>query len=134
MGIHILTSDVCLKCDVQFDNWCSTLDLICLPLHDIDRIIGMDWMSSNHALLNCLNKTISLLVCSTNYVSSIGSPCLNIVWTKSYFRDNCEGVLVFFSMQVEVEKDIEKIPVVRKTQRHFLKSLVVFHLRERLNY
>ena len=41
-GNHVLTFKAYLNCVIQFDNKCSTLDLICLPLHGIDVIIGMD--------------------------------------------------------------------------------------------
>ena len=75
-GIHVSTSNVCLNYDVQFDNKCSTLDLSCLPLHDINLIIGMDWLSSNHALLDYSSRTISLLVCSSNS-TSIENSCLD---------------------------------------------------------
>ena len=146
MGTHVSTSDVCLNCDVQFDNKHSTLDLICLPLHNIDVIIGMDWLSSNHALLDCSNRTISLPiyypnstssiensflntdpteslpVYSPNPTSSIENSCLHTAQTESYFRDNCEGFLVFFSLQAEVEEDIEKISIVREYPEVFPKE------------
>ena len=34
------------------------IDLICLPLSQIDVIFGMDWLSSNHVLLNCFDKSV----------------------------------------------------------------------------
>ena len=34
------------------------IDLICLPLSQIDVILGMNWLSSNHVLLNCFDKSV----------------------------------------------------------------------------
>jgi len=36
------------------------IDLICLPLSEIDVILGMDWLSSNHVLLNYFDKIVVL--------------------------------------------------------------------------
>ena len=41
-GTHLLTSHICLNCVVHFGENCTTVDLICLSLHEIDVIIGMD--------------------------------------------------------------------------------------------
>ena len=54
----VLTSNVCLNCPVEI--FCRTflIDLICLPLNQIDVLMGMDWLSSNHVLLNYFDKTM----------------------------------------------------------------------------
>ena len=36
------------------------IDPICLPLSEIDVILGMDWLSSNHVLLNYFDKIVVL--------------------------------------------------------------------------
>ena len=91
-------------------------------------------MSSNHALLDCSSKTISLPVCSSNSVSSIGKSCLNTTQTKSHFRDNFEGFLVFFSLQGKVEESIEQIPVVREYPEVFPKEFIGFPLEREVEF
>nr|KYP38454.1 hypothetical protein KK1_040312 [Cajanus cajan] len=54
----VSTSDVCLKCPLIIDGRDFMVDLICLPLSQLDVILGMDWLSSNHLLLNCVDKYI----------------------------------------------------------------------------
>ena len=54
----VLTSNVCLDCPVEISGRTFLVDLICLPLSHIDVILGMDWLSSNHFLLNCFDKTV----------------------------------------------------------------------------
>nr|KYP38335.1 hypothetical protein KK1_040407 [Cajanus cajan] len=54
----VSTSDVCIKCPLSIDGRNFMVDLICLPLSQLDVILGMDWLSSNHVLLNCTDKSI----------------------------------------------------------------------------
>ena len=54
----VLTSDVCLNCPVEISGRTFLIDLICLPLSQIDVILGMDWLSFNHVLLNCFGKSV----------------------------------------------------------------------------
>ena len=35
-------------------------DLFILPMKDIDVILGMNWLEANGALIDCVNKTVSL--------------------------------------------------------------------------
>nr|KYP33123.1 Gag polyprotein [Cajanus cajan] len=57
-GGSVSTSYVCLKCPLSIDGINFMVDLICLPLSQLDVILGMDWLSSNHVLLNCADKSI----------------------------------------------------------------------------
>ena len=54
----VLNSNVCLNCPVEISGRKFLIDLICLPLTQFDVILGMDWLSSNHVLLNCIDKTV----------------------------------------------------------------------------
>ena len=54
----MLTSYVCFNCSVEISGRTFLIDLFCLPLSQIDVILGMDWLSSNHVLLNCFDKTL----------------------------------------------------------------------------
>nr|KYP34338.1 hypothetical protein KK1_044729 [Cajanus cajan] len=54
----VSTSDVCLKCPLSNDGRTFMVDLICLPLSQLDFILGMDCLSFNHVLLNCADKSI----------------------------------------------------------------------------
>ena len=48
----MLTSNVCLNYPMEIFGRTFLIDLICFPLSQIDVILGMDWLSSNHVLLN----------------------------------------------------------------------------------
>ena len=55
---YVLTSNVCLNFPVEINGRTFLIDLICLPLSQIDVILGMDRLSSNHVLLSCFDKTM----------------------------------------------------------------------------
>ena len=40
-----------------------SVDLIALPFHEFDLILGMDWLSKHRAIVDCDKKTV-LLKCS----------------------------------------------------------------------
>jgi len=54
----MLTSNVCLNCTMEIFGRTFLIELICLPLSQIDVIMGMDWLSCNHVLLNYFDKTM----------------------------------------------------------------------------
>ena len=54
------TSHVCLNCPMEISGTTFLIDLICLPFSQIDVILGIDWLSSNHVLLNCFDKIVVL--------------------------------------------------------------------------
>ena len=55
---YVLTSNLCLNCPVEISSRTFLIDLICLPLSQIDVILGIDWLSSNHVLLKCFDKIV----------------------------------------------------------------------------
>ena len=56
----VVTSYVCLNNAIRYEYCCTTLDLICMPFHEIDVIIGLNWLSANNVMLDCKNKTLVL--------------------------------------------------------------------------
>ena len=114
-----ITSDVCLNCDLEFGGNHTLLDLICLPLIDIDVIIGMDWLSVNNALLDYSKKTITLpnhnpspdpQIEEFNQVNTQPGKCL---------KENFQGYLVFYSLQAQPEEGIERIDIVKDFPKVF---------------
>ena len=49
---------MCLNCLVYISTRKVLINQICLPLLQIDVILGMDRLSSNHVLLNRFHKTM----------------------------------------------------------------------------
>lgn len=58
---QILTSSVCIKCLIVVVGRKFKVNLISLPLQDLDVILGMNWMSTNHILINCGQQKLVFL-------------------------------------------------------------------------
>jgi len=57
-NVLVTTSLACTNFHICIGNRNFSVNLICLPLSHFDIVFGMDWLSSNHILLNCHNKTL----------------------------------------------------------------------------
>ena len=53
---------VCKSLSVRFDGEESEFlaDLIVLPMKDFDVLLGMDWLASYHAVIDCFYKTVTI--------------------------------------------------------------------------
>ena len=38
------------------------VDLVELEILEFDIILGMDWLSAHHAIMNCFNKVVTLSI------------------------------------------------------------------------
>ncbi|WVZ10401.1 hypothetical protein V8G54_014931 [Vigna mungo] len=54
----IKTSNVCIRCPIVVEGRRFKVNLICLPLQGLEIILGMDWLSTNHILLDCGEKKL----------------------------------------------------------------------------
>jgi len=57
-NVPVTTSLTCTNCHISIGNRKFSINLICLPLSHLNIVLGMDWLSSNHVLLNCHDKTL----------------------------------------------------------------------------
>ncbi|XP_050876206.1 uncharacterized protein LOC127079896 [Lathyrus oleraceus] len=57
----VTTTSVCLNCPLLIFDKDFGIDLICLPLENLDVILGMNWLEFNHVHINCYNKLVRLL-------------------------------------------------------------------------
>jgi len=54
----VRTSSLCARCPVEVDRRRYKVNLICLPLQELEVILGMDWLSANHILIDCREKRL----------------------------------------------------------------------------
>ncbi|KAK1694422.1 hypothetical protein QYE76_011119 [Lolium multiflorum] len=80
-------------------------DLFILPMKDIDVILGMNWLEANGALIDCVNKTVSLK-------SPDGSRMI-------YQGDKHTQIEVELQLNSMKEVKLEDIPVVNEFQDVF---------------
>ena len=108
----VITNIVCLDFPLFIENKNFLVNLVCLPLSQLDVILGMDWLSSNQVLLNCIEKLViflnseNLLKSPTN---SKSEPLMNEIL----------GYLLLFSIEIKEEVELKNIAVVQNFSKVF---------------
>ena len=60
MGHSVRVNRVCKKCPLKVNDREFSVDLIALPFHEFDLILGMDWLSKHRAIVDCDKKIVVL--------------------------------------------------------------------------
>ena len=55
---EVSTSFVCVGCPMEVVGRRFKVNLICLPMEGLDVIMGMDWLSSNHVVIDCGRRMV----------------------------------------------------------------------------
>lgn len=58
----VITTSVCLSFPLLIFNKDFSVGLICFPLENLDVILGMKWLESNHVYINFFNKSCGFLL------------------------------------------------------------------------
>nr|KYP31810.1 hypothetical protein KK1_047687 [Cajanus cajan] len=103
---YVIANKVCLDCLIFIGDRKFLVNLICLPLSQLDVILGMDWLSSNHVLLNCAEKSI-MFSNSKGLSISLSKPISKSSWGK------VQGYLILSFMEAKEEADLKNIAVVQ---------------------
>jgi len=115
----VLTSDVCLDCLVEISGRTFLIDLICLPLSQIDIILGMDWLSYNHVLLNCFDKSVvfddsgmskDMMFISANHV-------------VISLKEDAQVYMILSSLEIETNVSMCDLPLVKEFPEVFLEDI-----------
>nr|KYP61801.1 Transposon Ty3-G Gag-Pol polyprotein [Cajanus cajan] len=88
----IVASELCVGCPIVVNERRYKVNLICLPLVDIDIILGMDWLSANRILIDCVNKRLIFPQVEEELLISAGQ-------AESLLRDGAECCLLLTTMR-----------------------------------
>ncbi|XP_052735054.1 uncharacterized protein LOC108319991 [Vigna angularis] len=55
---EVRTSTMCVRCPIEVEGRRYKVNLICLPLKDLEVILGMDWLNTNRVLIDCGAKRL----------------------------------------------------------------------------
>ena len=99
LGHSVKVNRVYKNCPLMVHDREFSVDLITLPFHEFDLILGMDWLSKHRAIVDC-DKKIVLLKCSdppevtvhvirSNSVSNV----ISAMQARRFLRKGCEALL-----------------------------------------
>ena len=86
------------------------IDLICLPLSQIDVILGMDWLSSNHVLLNYFDKTVTF----DDFGVSKNMMFIFANQVVTSLKEDAQLYMILSNPEIETKVSMCDLPVVRE--------------------
>ncbi|CAJ2662068.1 unnamed protein product [Trifolium pratense] len=93
------------------------VDLVVIDMIDFDVILGMDWLSSHHATLDCYNKIVKFEIPGKPPFSFQGKPTwmphnlISALRANRLLRRGCQGYLAVVTNIQWGEGKLEKIPI-----------------------
>ena len=55
---EVSTTSMCVGCPMEVACYRFKVNLICLPMEGLDVILGMDWLSVNHIVIDCRRRSV----------------------------------------------------------------------------
>ncbi|XP_057745699.1 uncharacterized protein LOC130963613 [Arachis stenosperma] len=86
-------------------------DLICLPMTGLDLILGLDWLSKNHVLLDCSEKLVQFMPEGSEAPVVVNSYYLNSMIINCSGTE-CQGIMLLTAGVSGDDQSLEQIPVV----------------------
>ena len=106
-----------------------SVDIIALPFHEFDLILGMDWLSKHRAIVDCDKKIVLLKCLDLSEVTIQGiraesiPKVISAMKARRFLRKGCEA---FFSLILDSKREevnLENIHVIREFPDVFPKEL-----------
>jgi hypothetical protein len=104
----ITTALVCLSCPLTIYGREFLMDLICLPMKDVDVIMGMNWLQFNRVNIDCYHKLVIFPSLDVDEESGV----LSTKELKKLLADEAQLFSLFASLSVEGRVSVEDFPIV----------------------
>ncbi|XP_057443196.1 uncharacterized protein LOC130734935 [Lotus japonicus] len=108
-GDTVSTTFLCKDCPLVIQDRNFVVSLVCLPLSQIDIIMGMDWLSANHVLLDCHRKIIIFGSDPPHDGRFISANNVN-----TSVKQGEQVYMLLCSLKGEAEHPTQRIPVVEE--------------------
>ena len=101
LGESIVVNQILRDCCVMIGYKEITVDLVHLGLQDFDVILGMDWLASYHASVDCFGKRVTFSIPGQPEFSFEGKHVdkplrmISALQASSLFRKGCQGFLAY---------------------------------------
>ncbi|XP_027903562.1 uncharacterized protein LOC114163451 [Vigna unguiculata] len=101
----VRTSSLCVRCLVEVEGRVYKVNLIWLPLQELEVILGMDWLSANHILIDCRKKKLL-------FPNSKEPELLSSQGVMKEIQGGAQCYMILTNLEVEKEEKTYDIPVV----------------------
>ncbi|RVW45589.1 Retrovirus-related Pol polyprotein from transposon 17.6 [Vitis vinifera] len=119
VGDSVVASRMLRNCIVMIGYREMPVDLVLLDLQDFDVILGMDWLASYHASVDCFEKRMTFSIPGQPKFSFEGKHVdrplrmISVLRASSLLKKGCQGFLASV-MSNESDLKLEDIPIVRE--------------------
>jgi hypothetical protein len=103
----VSTSYVCLNCPLSIFGRDFGIDLVCLPLEQLDVILGMNWLKVNRVYINCFEKTVIF-----PEVDAKEDWCVSAKQVDESVQDGAELFMLLATLDIREKRTIEELPIV----------------------
>ncbi|KAK1414436.1 hypothetical protein QVD17_30180 [Tagetes erecta] len=128
-GNVITINSIISNCTLNLNEHNFSIDLTPMQLGSFDVIIGMDWLSKNHAEIVCCDKYIRIPLSSGDVLNiygerpSKGLKLMSCTKAQKYLRKNYVAFLAHVVKEDDKPKKVEDIPVIREFPEVFPEDL-----------
>ena len=118
LGHSAIVSKVYMHCPISIQSQTFPANLIQLPFREFNVILGMDWLSEHRAIVDCLNKKLSIRTSVDKELTVVGekSECLpNVISAmkaQRLIRKGCQAYLIYALESKENKPELKNIPTV----------------------
>ena len=103
----VKTSTLCVRCSIVVEGRWFKVNLVRLSLKDLDVILGMDWLSPNHILIDCNERKLL-------FPNPEDEKLLSSQQVAREVKEGSQCFLVLTQLSVEERDVCARIPVVEK--------------------
>ncbi|GAV91279.1 RVP_2 domain-containing protein, partial [Cephalotus follicularis] len=116
-GTCLLSDTVMNDCEIVLAGIELSADLIVLSIREFDVILGMDWLYTHHACVDCYNKMMTFYLqdgteCKFIGEKNVTAPSISYTRVQKYLKRGCEGYLAYVIDPMKGTPSIEQVPVV----------------------
>ncbi|GAU50224.1 hypothetical protein TSUD_141520 [Trifolium subterraneum] len=114
MGGKVVSKRVCQNCPVSVAGKIYHVDLICLPLKDMDIVLGMDWLSANTVYIGCAEKNLYVPIDPNAESRALTALLQNTHQLIQYLGAENKCFSIMFTISSESSLSPNDIPIVRE--------------------
>ncbi|XP_070020749.1 uncharacterized protein [Nicotiana sylvestris] len=120
VGDSMVVDRIYRSCMVTFYGFKTSVDLLLLDMIDFEIILGMDWLSTYHSVIDCHAKTITLAMPGLSRLEWKGSTVDTSSWVISILKARkmvekwCLAYLAYVRDTTAESPTIDSVPVVRE--------------------
>ncbi|GAU37258.1 hypothetical protein TSUD_319120 [Trifolium subterraneum] len=111
-GGRVLSKRVCQNCLVLVSEKTYHIDLICLPLKDLNVVLGMDWLSANTVYIGCAEKNLYVPVDVNAESRALTALLHNTHQMIQYLAASNKCFSIMFTIDTKLSLSPNDIPIV----------------------